>query len=426
MLIPDAFSLQWFSINRQTLIMLKRIALFIPIIILSACLEESSEKLDKKAFTKIYDNSEFYSSFYAIDMKQTADGGYLILAGKTEVVKEAGEPQQVNTPFSVYLLKVDAFGKIERELELDEEYEYPIGSLNEAGGSYYFFCMDVGKNALMVNVNELADFSIVTPIGENIRLPLASSSDGSELLLLSYDNDTQESVVSRVSLTGTIPENGSARFSSGSPESPIDGLVVAHATRQGTQFPFAVGKTPSGQTYFNGFRDHTFSLAFITFGDPATITDFINGHQHNAGFSSVLPVTGQIFAVSTFSFGFNSLLPNADITTAENVTDVQALAYSLPELESNARVKSIRAVLDGKNVIIYGSNTKSGQIGLYIYDEATGIFLSGKYLGYSNPFEIAALVQTAEGDIVVSGTTYIAGRLPRLCLIKVPKNEIKD
>jgi hypothetical protein len=65
--------------------MLKRIILFIPVIILlSACLEESSEKLDKKAFTKIYDNSEFYSSFYAIDMKQTADGGYIILGGKTE------------------------------------------------------------------------------------------------------------------------------------------------------------------------------------------------------------------------------------------------------------------------------------------------------------------------------------------------------
>ena len=54
--------------------MLKRIILFIPVIFLSACLEESSEKLDKKAFTRIYDNSEFYSSFYAIDMKPTADG----------------------------------------------------------------------------------------------------------------------------------------------------------------------------------------------------------------------------------------------------------------------------------------------------------------------------------------------------------------
>jgi hypothetical protein len=406
--------------------MLKRILLFIPVILLSACLEESSEKIDKKAFTKIYDNSEFYSSFYAIDMKQTADGGYLILAGKTEVVKEAGEPQQVNTPFSVYLLKVDELGNIVHELELGEEYVYPIAGLNEAGGSYYFFCMDEATNALLVNVNELADFSTVTPIGANIRLPLASSTDGSELLLLSYDNETQESVLSRISLSGTIPVNGSARFTSGSPESPIDELVLAHATRQGIQFPFAVGKTPSGQPFFNGFQDHTFSLAFIAFGDPATMTDFINGYQENAGFSSVLPVTDQIFAVSTFSFGFNSLMPNANITTAEDLTDIQADAFSLPELESNARVKIIRAVLDGKNVIIYGSNTKSGQIGLYVYDEVTGEFLSSKYLGYSNPFEIAALVQTAEGDIVVSGTTYIAGRLPRLCLIKVPKDEIKD
>lgn len=407
--------------------MLKRIILFIPVIVLSACLEESSEKLDKKEFTRIYDNSEFYSSFYAIDMKQTADGGYLILGGKTEVLKEGGESQNVNTPLGVYLLKTDELGNIVNELELSDAHTYPIGKLNQIGDSFYFFCMDAGTNAVLVNVDQLATFSQQTTLSTPLPLPLASSTtlDGNSLLLLSYDNGTQESVMAMVSTDGTV--SNETRFYTGA-ESPIDNLVIRHANREGTQFPFSVGQLSSGSYFFNGFIDYTFSLVFTGLAGDEDVNGIVNGQQENAGFSNVLPISGQTFAISTYNFGFNFLKPNATLNVQEttSVTDIQATAFSFPELESNARVKAIRAVVGGKNVVLFGSNTKSGQIGLYMYDEATGEFLSSKYLGYSNPFEIAALVQTTEGDFVVAGTTYIAGRLPRFCLIKVPEREIKN
>ncbi|MBL7841142.1 MAG: hypothetical protein JNJ75_13445 [Cyclobacteriaceae bacterium] len=407
--------------------MLKRIILFIPVIFLSACLEESSEKIDKKAFTRIYDNSEFYSSFYAIDMKQTSDGGYLILGGKTEVVKEGGEPQNVNTPLGVYLLKTDELGNIVTELQVDEAYAYPIGKLNQIGENFYFFCMDAGTNAILVSVDQSASSSAQTTLSTSLSLPLASATtlDGSNLLLLSYDNGTQETVMTQVSTDGGV--SNETRFYTGA-ESPIDNLVIRHANREGTQFPFSVGQVSAGTYFFNGFIDYTFSLVFTSLGGDEDVDGIVNGQQENAGFSNVLPVSGQTFAISTYNFGFNFLKPNAtlNMTATTSVTDIQSSAFSFPELESNARVKAIRAVVKGKNVIIFGSNTKSGQIGLYMYDEATGEFISSKYLGYSNPFEIAALVRTTDGDFVVAGTTYIAGRLPRFCLIKVPEGEIKD
>lgn len=410
--------------------MLKRILLLIPVILLSACLEESSEKLDKKAFTKIYDHSEFSSSFYAIDMKQTADGGYLILGGRTKVIKEPGESPNVNTPLTPYLLKVDELGNMVSELEIDEAYVYPIGKLNLIGDSFYFFCMDAGTNAFLVNVDELATFSNVIPLSTSLTFPLASSvvdvsGTSGSLLLLSYDNNTQESVVTKVSTTGGV--SSESRFYTGA-ESPIDDLVVKHANREGIQFPFEVGQTSTGTYFFNGFINYTFSLVFTGLSGNEDVNGIVNGQQANAGFSNVLPISGESFAISTYNFGFNFLQPNTTLSTTgtTSVTDIQASAYSFPELESNAQVKAIRGALNGKNVIIFGSNTKSGQIGLYVYDEATGAFLSSKYIGYSNPFKIAAVIQTPEGDLVISGTTYTAGRLPRFCLIKVPKNEIKN
>jgi hypothetical protein len=408
--------------------MLKRILIFIPVL-LSACLEESSEKIDKKAFTKIYDNSEFNSSFYALDMKQTADGGYLILGGKTAIAP--GETH-VYTPLSIYLLKTDELGNVVNELAV-ETYRYPVGGLNFIDGRYYFFAMDDALAAYLISTDPNAEASTDVPVIPTLEKPLASSMDlnvtDKGLLLLSYDNTTQESVISRVDVNGAVGVG--QRFSSGSPESPIDDLVVNHVIRQGRQFPFFVGQLTPESFYFNGFYDHTLSVVFtpLTIGEDET-TGVVNGQQDDAGLSALLPISGTKFALATYNLGFTFFGPGRDLNptpdTPMSTTDIQLTAFSFPELKDNTSVKVIRAVLKGKNVLIYASNTKSGQIGLYIYDEVTGEFISSKYLGYSNPFEIGAVVQTAEGDIVVSGTTHLAGRLPRLCLIKVPKDEIKD
>ena len=65
------------------------------------------------------------------------------------------------------------------------------------------------------------------------------------------------------------------------------------------------------------------------------------------------------------------------------------------------------------------SDTKSKQIGLLFYEESTGKFISSRYLGFSNPFEIASIVQTSDEGLAVCGTTYLAGRFPRICIIQI-------
>jgi hypothetical protein len=62
---------------------------------------------------------------------------------------------------------------------------------------------------------------------------------------------------------------------------------------------------------------------------------------------------------------------------------------------------------------------------LYFYDEATGTFITSKYLGFSNPFEIAQVISTEDGGLAVCGTTYVAGRFPRICLIKLHPEDLE-
>jgi len=76
--------------------------------------------------------------------------------------------------------------------------------------------------------------------------------------------------------------------------------------------------------------------------------------------------------------------------------------------------------------LIYASNTRSKQIALFIYDQTNGEFLGSRYLGFSNPFEIANLITTSDGGIAVCGTTYVAGRFPRICLFKIGKDEFSS
>src|SRR5689334_3503401 len=108
--------------------MLKRFILFIPILLATACLEESTTALDEKAFTRIYDQSQFNASFFSIDMRETTDGGYIILGGKHVI-----EDGVVNAPFKINILKVDRFGNVETEMEIDENYISPVSNLIPIG-----------------------------------------------------------------------------------------------------------------------------------------------------------------------------------------------------------------------------------------------------------------------------------------------------
>jgi hypothetical protein len=150
----------------------------------------------------------------------------------------------------------------------------------------------------------------------------------------------------------------------------------------------------------------------------------VQGQQDDGGISQAVSLQGDKFALSRFNFGDNYYLPNSALSTTGISSSIDLGGNPLPELIANAPVKIKRITVGTKNILLYGSNTKSTQIVLYGYDEDNGEFIGSRYLGFSNPFEIAAIISTNDGGLAIAGTTYVAGRFPRICLFKLSSEEV--
>ncbi len=376
-----------------------------------SCSEESNPEFDTQTFTSIFDNNQFDASYFPIDMRETPDGGYVILGGR----------KLTDTSFTgIYLLKADKYGNFVKEIEVKETSVNPIADFVEYQTKYYFFCMDpLTQVAQIASVDANLDAVTITPVQGGLTYPAAAAFVENNFVMLGYNNDDKETVISILNPDGGILESQGYTIGTGE---DVEEPIINHYIRTGKQYPFEVGKASGGLYFFNGFYNYTFSLVFTNFGDDPV--GVVQGQQDDGGFSAVTPLNGNKFASSRFNFGANFLLPNKELSTSGITSSTDLGGYSLPELVPNANVRILRATVDGKNVLIYGSDTKSKQIGLLFYDESTGDFISSRYLGFSNPFEVASLEQTSDEGLAVCGTTYLAGRFPRICIFKLSKDQL--
>lgn len=380
-----------------------------------SCANESSPTIDKVNFTRIYDNNKFTTSYYPIDMRQTSDGGYLILGGRR--LKDSNFT-------GAYIMKVDEFGGFVSDQEVDSKYINPVGQLLEVNDKYYFFCMtSVGLQTQLVELDVNGAITKNTPISGSY--PMASSKetaakDDSNFILLSYDNLTKESVLSLIKASGSISKSRAFGIGAGD---AVEEPIINHFIRTGRQLPFQVGKTTSGQYYFNGFYNYTMSLVFTDLNSNTPL-GVVQGQQDDGGLSQITSLEGGKFATARFNFGDNYFIPTATINTTGISSSADLGGNTLPELTPNSPVKIILTKLNSKDILLYASNTRSKQIALFGYDKTSGEFKGSHYLGFSNPFEIASIIATADGGLAVSGTTYVAGRFPRICLFKLSQEQV--
>jgi hypothetical protein len=399
--MKTTFSIQLIN-TKRTLILAFAVFLF-------ACSNESDPIADQSYFTRIYDNDKFNASYFPIDIKQTTDKGYLILGGRR--IDESNFT-------GIYLLRVDAFGNFISEIEV-EDLVNPVGPLLSSNGKFYFFSMtSVGLQTQLVELSETGEVGNIIDVGGSY--PAAAAQDGANFLLLNYDIGSKESVMSVVNPSGGILSTKGFTIGAGD---AVEEPIITHFLRTGKQLPFQVGKTASGLYFFNGFYNYTLSLVFTDLNqdNPQGV---IQGQQDKGGLSYVIPTTGGKYAAAKFNFGDNYLMPAVTLNTSGVSSSTDLVGNYLPELVPDAQVKIMMANIDGQEQVLYASNTRSRQIALFSYSPSDGKLLGSRYLGFSNPFEVAAMITTEDKGLIICGTTYLAGRFPRICLFKLSAEEL--
>lgn len=381
--------------------------------LMNGCLEESDPAQERNSFVRVYNDSNFGAAYTPIDLVESTEGGYLVLASK----------RVPNSNYSgVYVLRVDATGRVTNELNsFDNQFVNPIGKMALVNGVFYFVCMrQNNQQAQLVSIGQTGDVISIVPLG--FTYPVATAVDGSELLLLAYDNGNRVMQLARVAFSGTTVQ-GPNNFSIGVGDE-IEEPIINHFLQGGRKFPFAVGRIPNGATFFNGFYNYSFSLVFGSTAPNTAAAGVAYGQRDDGGFSALEPLGGTNFAAARFNFGDNYLHPSVSIpgNSVSISTDLQG--YALPELVPNANVKILR--LTQPNKLLFASTSQSGQIVLLCYDASTKLLLGTRYLGFSNAYEVGSVAQTADGGIAVCGRTYVAGRFSRICLFKLSAEELNE
>ncbi len=388
-----------------------RAVLFLSILCCLAACDIKNNKIEPQtSFTKIYDNGDFERAYYPLDIRQTADSGYVVM----------GMANVENSDFlAAYLMKIDKAGQFKWE-HISDRFVNPVSELIGSGNSWRFFCMDKDNlGTHLVQFDATAGIPQSVAAFEKLTYPLAASAVPGGNLVLYWDREDKKTMkLARLNGNGIGWTKGYDIFED------VEKQVIEQVThRRKPQIPFMAGATAGGQLYFNGFNNFKLTLTFVSPNDGEE-TGVLNGTRYESSVSQVLPLPGGKFAVSRYKEdGENVYSPLADIAATGTATAKDLPGNQLPELSRYARVAIRRGTIGGTNVILYASDTKNGQIALFAYDETTGKLLGTKYLGAGNAFEMGGITFTQDGGIAVAGRIFVAGRFPRICVFKLSPSE---
>ncbi len=380
------------------------------ILLFSRCQREEFDP--SSAFTKIYDSFAGSEGYYPIDFIQTSTG-YTLLTGQTLDDSDYDY-------LGLKLIRVDEEGNFLAVNDLTDNYVAPVGDMVTIDSVGYFFAMD--PNTLDPVLFQITDTAyLATPLG-GLSYPLAANSTSdNRLLLLSYDIEGEQTVLSVVGTDGS-------RVSSGyliGPGSDVESNIFNHYTDpESGALPFFCGEWTPGVYYFNGLYDYALSMVFTQIGaDPSAV---VQGQGFNGGLTTVLPIQGNQFALFGFQFNDNFMVANAAINTGGNSSSVDYLETPISEFASRSHADIAQWSSANETYTIVAAETESRQIALYFYESITGVLVGIHKIGYINPYTLASIRVDGDGNLLILGTSYISGRFKRVFLSKIPSSDVQD
>lgn len=356
------------------------------------------------SFIKIFNDESFETSYIPMDIVQAGDKGYFILSAYNS--------------WNTYILRVDENGDYMWDYKLEENYVNPIKGLYYEDSAFYFFCMDdLSLATILMKSTDLSRTASVERTYGNTIYPLHSSKVNDGFLLESYNRESYSTRLTK--LNATFGEQWHEEYSV---EQDVEESIISHLTRIGDRLPFFTGE--AGNTYFlNGYYNYSMSMLFVR-GSDGTQTGVINGFRDKSAISSAKYLDGNSYALSRFDFGDNFMIPKIDLNSSGTGISSELEGNIHPEMTPNAFVYNEVINVNGREITMYATSTKGGQILLYAYDAINGTLVGTHHLGRLNPYEAIDFVPSNDGGLAVLGNTFVNGRFSRITLIKLSEKEL--
>ena len=391
--------------------MKKHYYLFVLLIaFLFSCEQENFNPND--SFLKIYDDKDYNAEYFPVGIGQS-DSMLFVLA----------ERSLTSSDFAgIKIIKTNAKGDFIEETELEEQFVAPTPDLQKIGNTHYFFCMD--KNTLspyLVAIDAQGNLS-TSPTGISNSYPLAVSvSNQNELILLSYDQEAKNSVISLINTAGQV--TNTAAYSIGAGNEVLE-PIISHFTEKDKRLPFFCGQSPDQKFFFNAFYNYTLSTVFTELGDEPT--GVLQGQADDAGLKSLLPIAANNFAFLAFQFGDTYASSSTTINTSAISSSINLLDRKLPEVKKGSTTKIISHNYAGQEQIIMAAETEGRQVVLYFYQASNGELINTYFLGTLNPFTFSDISSLEDGSLLIVGTTFLADRFERVFIQKIGKEQLGD
>jgi hypothetical protein len=383
---------------------------------LQSCDVKKSDTDPSAEFTRIYDHTDINLSFHPVDLEQTTDGGFLILSVYTDTI--------LSTFPLIHVLKTDKNGSRMWETWVDKAYSSAVPSLMLLGNNYHFVCMDAVNQETMVMRIDLETHEVVQTSSLSLQYPLYTFKDSNgDILMLNFDRLNRTSILSR--FNSSFEEVWSHQFNI---VDDVKHKIEMHLSKTGKQFPFFIGEAGSSAIthYFvNCFFNYTMTMLFV--GAPAgNQTGILYTYQDDAAVSAAASIEDNRFSLARYYSGDNFVNPAVELDLAAMMSITDYPDFSLPELVQDAPIKCLHAEINGKDLVVYASQTRTNQLVLYFYDAVNGELQSVKFLNEKYPVNLSAMEYTQEEGLALLVQTYVIGRFPRIYLLKLSPDDLVE
>jgi len=402
--------------------MKKTIYLIAAIVLLSACAEEEIKHL---ADLKIYLNeTNSNADVCTFDVKQGLDDETLVFSVNGRVNSRfEGKGQLI-------IQQIESDGTVSMIQNFEIGNGFPSNVL-QVGSKYVVFWNDMSSNFKLLTFEKNANkFELNTkPIDlssehEFKYLVTATAFTNGYLLtgVASYSVDTavyKKVVTLELDINGVlkrkVSQNGYTAQAFGSAGAEELSFIQKFAGYFDVQ-------TLESRVLVNTPSQKQIALRYL--GDPSPV--YSDDQYWIAAFT---PITQQKAAAILLKHASNEAIfePNIDLSTSNNIFEDEERISEERKLFNLRNDSKIHLLITAEDKIIVAANSNTGLTELHVFD-TDGNRIGDKFdIGYSYPFNLAGIIETADKKfVVIAGTTLVKFKYQRVFYIKIEKSQLYE